>query len=90
MLNLIEELLDTVWMEIRGIKLPKFERLSYADCVNRFGTDKPDMRFGMELKDVSFMSHDNFKGFEGKVVKAINVKTQLRIFRERKWQLMKN
>lgn len=74
MLNLIEELLDTVWMEIRGIKLPKFERLSYADCVNRFGTDKPDMRFGMELKDVSFMSHDNFKGFEGKVVKAINVK----------------
>lgn len=73
MLNLIEELVDTVWLKIRGIKLPKFERLSYADCVNRFGTDKPDMRFGMELKDISFFANDGFKGFEGKIVKAIKV-----------------
>lgn len=73
MLNLIEELVDTVWLKIRGIKLPRFERFSYSDCVNRFGTDKPDMRFGMELKDISFLANDGFKGFEGKIVKAIKV-----------------
>lgn len=73
MLRLIEELLDTVWLKVKGVKLPKFERLSYEDCVNRFGTDKPDLRFGMELKDVSFLNKGGFKAFEGKIVKALTV-----------------
>lgn len=71
MLNLIEDLIDTIWFRIRGIELPKFQRLSYDDCVNRFGTDKPDLRFGLELHDVSFLANAGFKGFEGKIVKAI-------------------
>lgn len=74
MLRLLEELLSTVWLKIKGIKLPTFERLSYADCVNRFGTDKPDLRFGMELKDVSFLSKSGFKAFAGKTIKALVVK----------------
>jgi aspartyl-tRNA synthetase len=61
------------------IKLP-FLRLSYTDAVERFGLDKPDMRFGLELKDISDIVKDSgFKLFSGAVkkggvVKALNAK----------------
>ncbi|MBU0987412.1 MAG: aspartate--tRNA ligase [Proteobacteria bacterium] len=61
------------------LKLP-FARLTYADAVGRFGLDKPDTRFGLELKDVSdIVESSGFKLFsdvvkKGGVVKALNAK----------------
>lgn len=63
----------------KELKAP-FIRLSYADAMARFGSDKPDMRFGMELIDLSdAVRGSDFKVFEtvlnnGGQVKAINVK----------------
>src|SRR5215211_3209816 len=45
-----------------------FPRLTYAESMDRFGTDKPDIRFGLELHDVSKLAADSeFKVFEGAV-----------------------
>jgi aspartyl-tRNA synthetase len=51
---LVEELLSTVWKRVLDVKLdPPFERMSYAEAMARFGTDRPDLRFGMQLVDLA-------------------------------------
>jgi len=63
----------------RDLTLP-FERLEYTEAMDRFGLDKPDLRFGLELKDVSdIMKGSGFKVFssavdKGGMVKALNAK----------------
>ncbi|MBO5213073.1 MAG: aspartate--tRNA ligase [Clostridia bacterium] len=57
-----------------------FERITWRDAMDRFGSDKPDMRFGFELKDLSdIVKNTEFKVFAGAIanggsVRAINVK----------------
>jgi aspartyl-tRNA synthetase len=57
-----------------------FPRLTYVEAVDRFGLDKPDMRFGLELKDISdIVAGSGFKVFadvvkKGGIVKALNAK----------------
>ncbi len=49
-MTLTEGLLVKMFREIRGVQLPEhFLRLPWTECMNRFGSDKPDMRFGMEI-----------------------------------------
>lgn len=44
-----------VFKEIKGIDLPNpFPRLTYAEAMSRFGSDKPDLRYGLELVEVQF------------------------------------
>jgi len=48
-----EELMVAVWREVLGVELPRpFPRLTHAEAVRRFGSDKPDLRYGMELIDL--------------------------------------
>lgn len=78
---LIEELLKRVWKLARNIDIPTpFVRISFHEVMNRWGVDKPDTRFGMELNDFSEeFKTSAFKVFSGTiaaggVVKAINAK----------------
>ena len=73
-----ERVFAAVWKEILNQTLPvPFPRLKYADCLDRFGTDKPDLRFGMELAEVSPIFRETpFERFrqvvgKGGVVKAL-------------------
>jgi aspartyl-tRNA synthetase len=51
---LMEELYAELWREALGIDVPTpFQRLTYRDALRRFGSDKPDLRFAMELIDLS-------------------------------------
>eukprot|EP00268_Persea_americana_P017253 TRINITY_DN1829_c0_g1_i1.p1 TRINITY_DN1829_c0_g1~~TRINITY_DN1829_c0_g1_i1.p1 ORF type:complete len:606 (+),score=107.82 TRINITY_DN1829_c0_g1_i1:103-1920(+) len=80
MLKLNEDLIRHVFQEIKGIQLPNpFPRLTYAEAMGRYGSDRPDLRFEMELKDVSdVFLESNFKVFSdtlasGGVIKALCV-----------------
>ncbi|MEI8315969.1 MAG: aspartate--tRNA ligase [Verrucomicrobiota bacterium] len=82
MYAMIEGLLAQVWLAARGEKIPTpFPRMPYVEAMNRFGSDKPDTRFGMELVDVTEdFRESKFKVFRsaadasGGVVKALNAK----------------
>ncbi|MBM6613880.1 aspartate--tRNA ligase [Desemzia sp. RIT804] len=76
-----ENMLAKVLKETKGIEVPlPFPRISYDDAMNRYGSDKPDIRFAMELIELNDIVKDSsFKVFSGAVsnggmVKALNVK----------------
>ncbi|WP_456278164.1 aspartate--tRNA ligase [Bacillus sp. AK128] len=78
---LTENMMQQVLKDARGMDVSTpFPRMSYQDAMDRFGSDKPDTRFAMELTDVSeLVKESGFKVFSGAVqnggqVKAINVK----------------
>jgi aspartyl-tRNA synthetase len=63
-IGLMEELLRDTFKSVLGVELPKpFPRMSYAEAMRRYGSDKPDLRNPLELVEVS----DLFKGVEFKV-----------------------
>ena len=71
-LNVIEGLLKYVFKKVKNVDLPDFYRMDYADAINKYGSDKPDMRFEMLISDVtSALEGCGFKAYEGKLVKAI-------------------
>lgn len=65
--GLVEGLIAQVWRDTRGIEVATpFPRMPYAEAIRRFGSDKPDLRFGMEIADVSEQVRGSaFKVFEG-------------------------
>ena len=69
-LNLIEGLYTSIVEQLTQKRLlaRPFPRLTYAEAMDRFGTDKPDIRFGLEIGDVSQLAADSeFKVFKGTV-----------------------
>jgi aspartyl-tRNA synthetase len=64
---LIEDLLATVWRETLDVHIPTpFPRLPYIESMRRYGSDKPDLRYGMELADVSgAFRGTGFRAFAG-------------------------
>ena len=74
----MENLTRYVFQTVKDIKLPdKFPRITYADAMERYGSDKPDVRYEMELIDVKvFTDESDFKAFsDAESVKALLVKT---------------
>ena len=57
---LVEEMLKAVVKKTHGLELTEaFPTISYEEAMNRFGTDKPDTRFGLELKNLTALCQDN-------------------------------
>ncbi|KAG5625295.1 hypothetical protein H5410_010513 [Solanum commersonii] len=80
MLKLNEDLIRKVFQEIQGVQLPNpFPRLTYTEAMSRYGSDRPDTRFDVELQDVSdIFSNTTFKVFSdalasGGIIKALCV-----------------
>ncbi len=66
-LETLEEISVAVVSDLRGIELARpFPRLTWQEVMDRYGTDKPDIRFGMEIQDLSgVFSATEFKAFAG-------------------------
>ena len=80
-ISMIEGMLSSMFSQARGVEVPTpFDRLTYKDAMNRYGSDKPERRIGMEMVDLSEELKDcEFRVFSGAianggVVKAINAK----------------
>ncbi len=51
-INLFEEMARHLFREIRGVELPKLQQMTWHEAMRRFGSDKPDLRFGMEFVEL--------------------------------------
>ena len=51
-LQIFEDLARHLFKEIRGVEIPKMQRMTWHDAMRRFGSDKPDLRFGMEFVEM--------------------------------------
>jgi aspartyl-tRNA synthetase len=68
-LELTESLFAEIWHEVAGVEVPvPFPRLSYAECMLRYGTDRPDRRFGLEIADVTEAVRDSEFGVFARAV----------------------
>ncbi|MEM1355335.1 MAG: aspartate--tRNA ligase [Planctomycetota bacterium] len=79
-LKINEGVVRRIWKEILGLDIPgPIPHMTYDEAMNRFGSDRPDLRFGMELVDVTdVVGQTDFKVFTGAIeagglVKAIRV-----------------
>lgn len=78
--NVTEGLMRSIFKEIKNVELPEFTRLSYDACMDRYGSDKPDLRFGLELQNVSTVfQNTTFKIFQdvlvnGGIIQAMLIK----------------
>jgi len=65
-LELVEGMMNHVFQKTLGVDLPaKFRRIAYDDSIELYGTDKPDLRFGMEMKDASALARrSGFQAFK--------------------------
>ncbi len=63
-LNTFEGLTKHLFKEVKGIELDDFPRMSYVDAIARYGSDKPDIRFGLELNELTDIAqHREFSVF---------------------------
>lgn len=85
--NCVEGYIQKLFKEIMGIEVPvPFTRMTFADAMNKYGSDKPDTRFGFEIQDISEAVKDiDFVVFKsalenGGSVRAINVKNGSEVY----------
>ncbi|HEY5791694.1 MAG TPA: aspartate--tRNA ligase [Chthoniobacterales bacterium] len=94
--TLIEGLLVRIFREAKGVEIPApFPRMPYQEALDRFGSDKPDLRFGLEIVELSDIFRDSqFKVFRsvldgGGVIRALNAKGAAEHFSKeqlKKWE----
>ena len=89
--NIVEGLMKKVFKDIKGIDIKTpFLRMKYSEAMERFGSDKPDMRFGMELNNVTeLFKMSEFKVFsnaisDGGIISCIKVENEASNFSRKK------
>jgi aspartyl-tRNA synthetase len=72
-INVGEAIVSTLWREIADYEIPlPLPRMTYADAMSRYGSDKPDLRFGVELVDLSsYFAGTEFRVFQAPYVGAV-------------------
>jgi len=67
-----EAIVRALWSELADVDIPPIEHLTYAEAMRRFGTDKPDLRYGLELVDLTgYFADTPFRVFQADYVGAV-------------------
>lgn len=80
--NTVENLMKKIFKEVKNVELNDFVRLTYNECMDRFGSDKPDTRFGMEIQDITdIFKETTFEIFsniikDGGIINAVVLKNE--------------
>lgn len=70
-MQLNEEMLRMIWKEIKGVDIGAVPRMSFQEAMDRFGSDKPDTRFAMEIQDLaSVVTNSGFKVFDDVIARS--------------------
>jgi len=72
-IEVAEDLVERLWAELAGYQIPRpLPRMTYADAMARYGSDKPDLRFGQELTDLTdYFAQSDFRVFQAPHVGAV-------------------
>ncbi len=72
-ITVAEDLVGALWSQIAGYGVPRpIPRMTYAEAMRRFGSDKPDLRFGCELSDLTnYFAQSSFRVFQAPHVGAV-------------------
>ncbi|MBK5227109.1 MAG: aspartate--tRNA ligase [Actinobacteria bacterium] len=66
-LEVTERMFKSVWKEVMGVELADFPRIPYSESMERYGSDKPDIRYGLELTDLD----EVFAATEARVFRSV-------------------
>ncbi|TFK56061.1 aspartyl-tRNA synthetase [Heliocybe sulcata] len=73
--DVAEKMAKKIWQEVEGIVLPdRFRVMTYHEAMSRFGSDKPDLRFGLEISDISHLFPEPSRSYlesEGDIVECL-------------------
>ncbi|MCZ2812859.1 aspartate--tRNA ligase [Modestobacter sp. VKM Ac-2979] len=71
-LAIAEDVIRALWQELASYTVPEIPRMTYREAMDRFGSDKPDLRFGIELTELtSYFADTPFRVFQAPYVGAI-------------------
>ena len=71
-IELGETLIRAIWSGVLGVEIGPIPRMTYAEAMRRYGSDKPDLRFGLELVDLTaFFADTPFRVFQAEHVGAV-------------------
>jgi aspartyl-tRNA synthetase len=70
--SMVEGLIEKMWREMLGVNIPKpFVRMTYKEAMERYGSDKPDLRYGLEIRHCSSaVSNSGFRVFSETIAKG--------------------
>ncbi len=79
-ISMMEGFARTLWDKVLGVNMPTLDRVTYRECMDRYGIDRPDRRFGLELVDVSDLAaKTEFKVFTDALAKRRGVVKAIRV-----------
>lgn len=71
-IELAEKIVRALWSEILSVEIGEIPRMTYAEAMARYGSDKPDLRFDLELSDVTeYFKNTDFRVFQAEYVGAV-------------------
>ncbi|KAJ3329814.1 hypothetical protein HDU76_007082 [Blyttiomyces sp. JEL0837] len=82
-MGLVERLVKMIWKDILNIQLPDFPRMTYSQAMSKYGSDKPDTRYGLCIEELTQLVKGNTDQASNETIEALVVKSGARSLSEK-------